>query len=586
MRPREPKTPAGRRPLVYEQEPGAEIMAFEFKLPELGEGVSSADVATLLVAVGDSVSAGQNILELETDKAVVELPIPQAGKISKILVKQGQTLKPGDPVLVLDGAATSAPAPAAPAPQPAAAAPAPAAQPAHAPAAAPPPAKAPAGGAVEVLLPELGEGVNSADIAGILVKEGDQISVGQNLMELETDKAVVEMPSTHAGTVQKIHVKSGQSVKVGDKLLTVAASGAAPAAQPAPAAPAAPAPTPVTPTNTAATPAPVSAPAPITPAAAPAPRATTAPAATDSRIPAPAGPATRRLARELGVDLHLVKGSGPGGRITIEDLQDFVKKIMSGETRAPGAPAPAPAGPVAPPLPDFKQFGEIERKAMNKIARTAANNLSFAWQTIPHVTQHDLADITELEAGRKRASQNKGVKITMTVLAIKAVVAALKQFPHFNSSIDTATNEIIYKNYYHIGVAVDTEQGLVVPVIRDVNHKSVIEIAKELDALAAKARERKLAPADFQGGCFTISNLGGIGGTMFTPIVNWPEVAILGMSRSREQLMIVNGEPKPRLMLPLSLSYDHRVINGADAARFIVKISGLLADPSQLLIES
>lgn len=564
-------------------------MAFEFKLPELGEGVSSADVATLLVAVGDSVSAGQNILELETDKAVVELPIPQAGKISKILVKQGQTLKPGDPVLVLDGAATSAPAPAAPAPQPAAAAPAPAAQPAPAPATAPAPAKTPAaptGGAVEVLLPELGEGVNSADIAGILVKEGDQISVGQNLMELETDKAVVEMPSTHAGTVQKIHVKSGQSVKVGDKLLTVAASGAAPAAQPAPAAPAAPAPTPVVPTNTTATPAPVSAPAPVKPAAAPPPRATAAPAATDSRIPAPAGPATRRLARELGVDLHLVKGSGPGGRITIEDLQDFVKKIMSGETRAPGAPAPAPAGPVAPPLPDFKQFGEIERKAMNKIARTAANNLSFAWQTIPHVTQHDLADITELEAGRKRASQNKGVKITMTVLAIKAVVAALKQFPHFNSSIDTATNEIIYKNYYHIGVAVDTEQGLVVPVIRDVNHKSVIEIAKELDALAAKARERKLAPADFQGGCFTISNLGGIGGTMFTPIVNWPEVAILGMSRSREQLMIVNGEPKPRLMLPLSLSYDHRVINGADAARFIVKISGLLADPSQLLIES
>jgi len=292
------------------------------------------------------------------------------------------------------------------------------------------------------------------------------------------------------------------------------------------------------------------------------------------------------LARELGVDLHLVSGSGPGGRITIEDLQEFVRKIMTGETKSPNAAA-APTGPVAPPLPDFTQFGEIERKAMNKIAKTAANNLSFAWQTIPHVTQHDLADVTELEAGRKRASQNKtGTKITMTVLAIKAVVAALKQYPQFNSSIDTATNEIIYKNYYHVGVAVDTEQGLVVPVIRDVNQKSVIEIARELDALATRARERKLSPADFQGGCFTISNLGGIGGTSFTPIVNWPEVAILGMSRSREQLRIVNGEPKPRLMLPLSLSYDHRVINGADAARFIVKISGLLADPSQLLIES
>ena len=259
---------------------------------------------------------------------------------------------------------------------------------------------------------------------------------------------------------------------------------------------------------------------------------------------------------------------------------------MTGETKSPSAAA-APPGPVAPPLPDFTQFGEIERKAMNKIAKTAANNLSFAWQTIPHVTQHDLADVTELEAGRKRASQNKtGTKITMTVLAIKAVVAALKQYPQFNSSIDTATNEIIHKNYYHVGVAVDTEQGLVVPVIRDVNHKSVMEIAQELETLAAKARERKLSPADFQGGTFTISNLGGIGGTSFTPIVNWPEVAILGMSRSRQQLMIVNGEPQPRLMLPLSLSYDHRVINGADAARFIVKISGLLADPSQLLIES
>lgn len=557
-------------------------MAFEFKLPELGEGVSSADVASLLVAEGQAVSAGQNILELETDKAVVELPITQAGTISKILVKPGQTLKPGDPVLLLDGAATTAAPPDPAAPPPAAAAPAPTpTQTAPPPAATPAPAPAPtkSTGPVEILLPALGEGVSSADIAGILVKEGDQITVGQNLMELETDKAVVELPSTHAGKVDKILIKTGQTVKVGDKLLVVAAASgpAAPAAAPAPTAPATapstPAPAPSTPPAATQRPA-----APVAP-----PRS--APVGNDSKTPAPAGPATRRLARELGVDLHLIKGSGPGGRITIEDLQDFVKKIMTGETRAPGAAA-APSGPVAPPLPDFKQFGDIERKPMNKIAKTAANNLSFAWQTIPHVTQHDLADITELEAGRKRASQNKGVKITMTVLAIKAVVAALKQFPNFNASLDSATNEIIYKNYFHIGVAVDTEQGLVVPVIRDANHKSVLELAKELDVLAAKARDRKLSPADFQGGCFTISNLGGIGGTMFTPIVNWPEVAILGMSRSREQLMLVNGEPKPRLMLPLSLSYDHRVINGADAARFIVKISGLLADPSQLLIES
>jgi len=557
-------------------------MALEFKLPELGEGVTSADVASLLVAEGETVSAGQNVVELETDKAVVELPIPHAGVVKKILAKLGMTIRPGDPIMLIETAGSSTPSAPVPA-TPASPAPAskPASPPAAPPAAATPsaPAAAASSGPVDILLPELGEGVNFADIAGILVKEGNVIAVGQNLLELETDKAVVELPSTHAGTIQKIHIKSGQTVKVGEKLLTIAAtSGAtAPAAPPTP---------PAAPVSTPAPSAAKTAPAPVAPAA-PASRTTTpAAASSSSKGPAPAGPATRRLARELGVDLHLVSGSGPGGRITIEDLQEFVRKIMTGETKSPNAAA-APTGPVAPPLPDFTQFGEIERKAMNKIAKTAANNLSFAWQTIPHVTQHDLADVTELEAGRKRASQNKtGTKITMTVLAIKAVVAALKQYPQFNSSIDTATNEIIYKNYYHVGVAVDTEQGLVVPVIRDVNQKSVIEIARELDALATRARERKLSPADFQGGCFTISNLGGIGGTSFTPIVNWPEVAILGMSRSREQLMIVNGEPKPRLMLPLSLSYDHRVINGADAARFIVKISGLLADPSQLLIES
>jgi len=555
-------------------------MALEFKLPELGEGVTSADVASLLVAEGETVSAGQNVVELETDKAVVELPIPHAGVVKKILAKLGMTIRPGDPIMLIETAGSStpsAPVPATP-PSPAQAS-KPVSPPAAPPAAATPaaPAAAASSGPVDILLPELGEGVNFADIAGILVKEGDVIAVGQNLLELETDKAVVELPSTHAGTIQKIHIKSGQTVKVGEKLLTISATSGA-------TAPAAPPTTPAAPVSSPA--AAKTAPAPVAPAATASRVTTPAAGSSSSKGPAPAGPATRRLARELGVDLHLVSGSGPGGRITIEDLQEFVRKIMTGETKSPNAAA-APTGPVAPPLPDFTQFGEIERKAMNKIAKTAANNLSFAWQTIPHVTQHDLADVTELEAGRKRASQNKtGTKITMTVLAIKAVVAALKQYPQFNSSIDTATNEIIYKNYYHVGVAVDTEQGLVVPVIRDVNQKSVIEIARELDALATRARERKLSPADFQGGCFTISNLGGIGGTSFTPIVNWPEVAILGMSRSREQLMIVNGEPKPRLMLPLSLSYDHRVINGADAARFIVKISGLLADPSQLLIES
>ncbi|MFO1023075.1 MAG: 2-oxo acid dehydrogenase subunit E2 [Planctomycetales bacterium] len=558
-------------------------MALEFRLPALGEGVNSADVATILVSEGDSVSAGQNLMELETEKAVVELPAPQAAKISKILVKSGQTIKPGDPVIVFDGAADAAPVarPQAPAP---AAAPVPssaASSPAPAPSQPAPKAAAPASGSTgthEVRLPELGEGVKSADVAGILVNEGDSVTAGQNLLELETEKAVVELPSPATGKITKIHVKSGATLKPGDLVFTITGSGsAAPASSPAPTAPAAPAPQAAAATAAAQPAAPAS-----KPVASP---QVAAPAGDDNRAPAPAGPATRRLARELGVDLHLVAGSGPGGRITHEDLQDFVKKIMTGEKPSPGASGGT--GVAALPLPDFTQWGSVERKAMNKIAKTAMTNLSYAWQTIPHVTQHDLADITDLEAGRKRSSSVPGApKITMTVLAIKAVVAALKQFPHFNSSLDTKTNEVIYKQYYNIGVAVDTEQGLVVPVIKDANLKSVMEIAKELDVLAAKARERKLAISDFQGATFTISNLGGIGGTSFTPIVNWPEVAILGMSRSREQLVVVKGEAKPRLMLPLSLSYDHRVINGADAARFIVKISGLLADPSLLLIES
>jgi pyruvate dehydrogenase E2 component (dihydrolipoamide acetyltransferase) len=281
-----------------------------------------------------------------------------------------------------------------------------------------------------------------------------------------------------------------------------------------------------------------------------------------------------------------VTGSGPGGRITTDDVQSHVRQVLQGVKTVTGN---ARAGSIpAPALPDFTQFGPVERKAMNRIAKTSAANLSYAWQTIPHVTQNDLADVTELEAGRKRHTQNQksGAKITMTVLAIKAVVAALKQYPNFNSSLDSNTEEIILKQFYHIGVAVDTEYGLVVPVIRDANHKSILEIAAELDGLASKARERKLSPSDFQGGTFTITNLGGIGGTTFSPIVNWPEVAILGMSRAKQQLIVMDGEPKVRLMLPLSLSYDHRVVNGADAARFITKVSGLLADPSQLLIES
>jgi pyruvate dehydrogenase E2 component (dihydrolipoamide acetyltransferase) len=303
--------------------------------------------------------------------------------------------------------------------------------------------------------------------------------------------------------------------------------------------------------------------------------------------PAPAGPATRRLARELGVDLHQVPGSGPGGRITSEDVQAYVRERLAAiETTPSSYPG---TGLVVPPLPDFSPFGAIERQPLNKIMRTGAANVSLAWNVIPHVTQHELADVTELEAARKRSSQSStgkdGPKITMTVLAMKAVVSALKAFPRFNASYDAATGEVVLKRYYNIGIAVDTENGLMVPVIRSVDSKSVVQLASELTEIAQKARDRKLALADMQGGSFTITNLGGIGGTYFTPIVNYPEVAILGLSRTSQQQIVVDGEPRVRLILPLSLSYDHRVINGADAARFIVKLASLLSDPFQLMSE-
>jgi pyruvate dehydrogenase E2 component (dihydrolipoamide acetyltransferase) len=451
--------------------------------------------------------------------------------------------------------------------------------------------------AFEFKLPSVGENVDKADVGNLRVKVGDVIEAQQIVMEIETDKAVFELPCPQAGRITAIHVKPGTQVSVGTPLMTLEAVGAGTPAAPAPAAPA---PAPPKATAAPAAPAPVApapiapapaAPAPVTaPAVAPAAAVSTAPASTGANgaevPPAPAAPATRRLARELGVDLHKVKGSGPGGRITQEDVQAYVKSVL---TSSP-APVASGGGVVAPPLPDFSQFGPIERQPLNKIMRTGATNLTLAWNVIPHVTQHDLADVTDLEAARKRyaqshASKSGGVKITMTVLAMKAVVTALKSFPRFNASYDPATGEVILKKYFHIGVAVDTENGLMVPVIRNVDSKSVLQLAAEIGDLAARARDRKLTLADMQGGTFTITNLGGIGGTYFTPIVNYPEVAILGMSRTSQQPVVIEDKPEVRLMLPLSLSYDHRVINGADAARFITKLSGLLSDPFQLLSE-
>lgn len=539
---------------------------FEFKCPEVSEGVTSVDVAEVRVKEGDVITSGAIVCEVETDKAVAEITCPHAGRIAKVLVKSGDKVSVGQPILVIEGAgAASAPAPASK-PAPAAATPAPAAASA---APAPAPVAAAPAGPVEFRLPEVSEGVTKVDVASVAVKVGDTIASGAVVCEVETDKAVAEITCPHAGTITAVHIKPGTSIPIGELLLTISSSSGAPAAS------SAPAPAPKTTTEASApkaAPAPVAAAAPASPAAAVAGR--------PDGPPAPAGPATRRLARKLGVNLKLVKGSAAGGRITIEDVEAYVRDRMAQPSVPAAASAPGFGIVQAQPLPDFSKFGPVEKQPMNKIFRTAASNLHAAWVTIPHVTQHDLADITELEAARKRyvKANPNSPKITMTAIMIKAVVGALKAFPNFNSSVDMVSGELVIKQYYHIGVAVDTPNGLVVPVIRNCDQKNILQVAAELTEIATKARDRKLKTEDMQGGTFTITNLGGIGGTAFTPIVNYPEVAILGMSRSINQLVLENGQVNERMMLPLSLSYDHRAINGADAARFVVKLSGSLTN--------
>jgi pyruvate dehydrogenase E2 component (dihydrolipoamide acetyltransferase) len=435
----------------------------------------------------------------------------------------------------------------------------------------------------DFLLPEVSEGVTAVDIAAILVKEGDIIKVDQIVAEVETDKAVAEVPSPYAGKVIKVHAKAGQNVKIGSPLITVeegaTASSPAPAATPTPAKAEAP------------TSKPATAPEKVAEKTAPAPVASTSPNASSNQpkdmANVHAGPATRRFARNLGVDLTKVVGSGPGGRISQEDVELFVKKIMTGPVQPSGSMA-ATGGIVIPPLPDFSAQGTIVREPLNKIGKTAAANFSLSWNVVPHVTQFELADITDIEAARKQflaGSGKEGPKVTMTAIAIKATVTALKAFPNFNSSYDHQAQEVVHKKYYNIGVAVDTENGLLVPIVKNADKKTIMEIAADINELAVKARDRKLSMEQMTGGTFTLTNLGGIGGTYFTPIVNYPEVAILGMSRGRKELVLVDGKPTERLMLPLSLSYDHRVINGADAARFISKLSDLLSDPFTLLAE-
>ena len=552
-------------------------MSIEFKLPEVSEGVTSVDVAEVRVKEGDVIESGAIVCEVETDKAVAEINCPHAGKIAKLLIKTGDKIDVGQPILMIEAtngaAAPAAESASAPATQAAAPVAAPAAMPAPTvarPAAAKAAPAAAASGPVEFKLPEVSEGVTKVDIASINVKVGDTITKGAVVCEVETDKAVAEINCPHAGTVTAIHVTAGSSVNIGAPLLTINATSSA-------AAPLANAPAAAAVATVAAQ---IEFPAPAPNAPLTAPPSTAVSIAKSDGPPAAAGPGVRRFARKLGVNLKQIDGSAGGGRITLEDVEAFVRNRMTQPSLPNSASGPGFGMVQSAPLPDFSKFGPVEKQPMNKIFRMAASNLHTAWVTIPHVTQHDLADITELESARKRyvKANPNSPKITMTAIMIKAVVGALKAYPGFNSSVDMTTGELVLKQYYHIGVAVDTPSGLVVPVIRNCDQKNVLQVAAELTDIAGRARDRKLKTEEMQGGSFTITNLGGIGGTAFTPIVNYPEVAILGMSRGQNQIILEEGQITERLMLPLSLSYDHRAVNGADAARFIVKLSGSLTN--------
>ena len=544
------------------------------RVPDIGSG--EGEVIELFVKVGDKVEADQSILTLESDKASMEIPAPKAGVVKSLKVKLGDRLKEGDELLELEieGAADAAPA-AAPA---AAAAPAPAAEKPAAAAEAPAaPAAAPAAASVQdIHVPDIGSS-GKAKIIELLVKVGDTVEADQSLITLESDKASMEIPSPAAGVVESIAVKLEDEVGTGDFILKLKVQGAAPAAAPAPAAAA--------PAAAKAEAAPAAAPTPAAKAeAAPAPAAA-APAPSGAKVHA--GPAVRQLAREFGVELNAVSATGPHGRVLKEDVQVYVKAMMQKAKEAPAAGATGGAG--IPPIPavDFSRFGEVEEVAMTRLMQIGASSLHRSWLNIPHVTQFDQADITELEAFRvaqKAVAEKAGVKLTVLPLLLKSCAHLLKEMPDFNSSLAPSGKAIIRKKYVNIGFAVDTPDGLLVPVIKNVDQKSLLQLAAEAAALAAKARDKKLTADDMQGACFTISSLGHIGGTGFTPIVNAPEVAILGVSKATIQPVWDGKAFQPKLMLPLSLSYDHRVINGAAAARFTQRLSQLLGDIRTILL--
>lgn len=523
-------------------------------VPDIG-GAEGVDVIEICVAVGDTVSEGDSIIVLESDKASMEVPSPADGKIVSISIAEGDKVSEGDAILVM--AAAGAPAPVAEAPTPASET-------------SPAPQTPAASGAMDVSVPDIG-GAEDVDVIEVCVSVGDEISEGDSIIVLESDKASMEVPAPADGKVTEILIKEGDKASEGTPVLKLETGAAASAA-------------------------PVEAPAEKATAAAPAPKTPSKPQTTSERYPQEmqsagstvyAGPAVRKLARQLGVNLAEVKATGPKGRITKDDVKAFVKSVM---LKKPAAGSSAvTTGSGIPPIPsvDFAKFGEVEVVKMSKIHKVTAANMSRSWLNVPHVTQFDDADITELEnfrKGMKAEAEKAGVKLTPLPFLLKACAAALKYEPSFNVSLHSDGENLVKKKYVHIGIAVATPNGLMVPVVRDVDNKGLYELAEESNLLAKKARDGKLLPKEMQGGCFTISSLGAIGGTGFTPIVNAPEVAILGVSKASMKPVWNGKEFIPRQMLPLCLSYDHRAINGADAGRFFTYLSSVLADVRRLIL--
>ncbi len=558
----------------------------EIKVPDIGDFAEVA-VIELLVKPGDTVKAEQSLITVESDKASMEIPSSQAGVVKELKVAIGDKVAEGSVVLMLEVAgAAAAPAPAAAPAAPPAAALAASSAPATA---ATVPAPAASAGPVNVLVPDIGD-FDSVAVIEVMVKPGDTIKVEQSLITVESDKASMEIPSSHAGVVKEVKVKVGDKVAKGSLVVVVDAVGGSAAPAPAAAPAAASAAAPAAATASAPAPAPV-----VEKAASAVAMPAHEPTAPKGALPH-ASPTIRKLARELGVPLEEVKGSGPKGRITHEDVQGFVKGVMSGatQTQAQKAKAPAPAaggasgafpGLLAWPNVDFAKFGEVERKALGRIKKISGANLHRNWVIIPHVTNHDDCDITDLEAFRvqlNKENEKSGIKVTMLAFMIKAAVAALKKFPEFNASLDGDT--LVLKKYFHIGFAADTPNGLMVPVIKDADKKGVFQISIEMGDLAKKARDGKLSPAEMSGGCFSISSLGGIGGRYFTPIINAPEVSIMGVCKSAIEPKWDGKAFQPRLMLPLSLSWDHRVIDGAAAARFNAFFGSVLTDFRRVLL--